>query len=99
MEIAEGTKVFLMADEPKDTPSMQSVIQMSAALISAAREDRLVSLVCKDKDGNSATVLCAMYPDGGTGTASYIPIARQFDDLYHVWTELTPPACSLPAAA
>ena len=99
MEILEGTKVLLLSDEPKDTPEMQRAIQMSAALISAAREDRLASIVCTDKDGYYAVVLCAMFPDENGNTASYVPIARQFDPHYNAWTEMHPPKCALPVAA
>ena len=100
MEIQEvGTRVPILTDIPKDSPQIQDVIKMSAAIIEAAKEDRLVSVVCKDDEGKQAVILCAMYPGKDTNVANYVPLARQFDADFGNWIELYPPSCAVQAAA
>ena len=97
--MSEGTKVYVWSDENIETGYTKTAAAMTAALVRAAKEDRLVAMVCtKEGSEDKSTVLCMMTHLADTGNTSCIPMGQVFDDAFMSWQAMTPPACAMPKA-
>lgn len=82
--------VYLYSDREKEQDA--EYLQYLGELTSAAKEERLVGLVCTHSEsGEPAVILCAVKQQEGGG-ASYIPVARLFDSNELSWADYDPPS-------
>lgn len=94
METHPNIEVLVLSDTPVD--ESPEIVQASAYLISAAKHDKLVSVVCThDKSGEPATILCALIEDKDKQTAQYIPLAMLFSEGNTPWVDYNPPKAAL----
>lgn len=94
---SEGTKVYIWSDEDMGTGYTKVAVELTAELIRAARDDRLVALVCTHNDapGEKSTVLCISTTIADTGRHQFVPMAQLFDTHWAPWPTMVPPACSV----
>ena len=92
---ARETQVPMLADKPAS--EYEEVIRAASDLIEAAKDDRLVSVVCKHSEsGEDHAILCIMLHDEEAGTYSYTPAAKLYHGLNMEWSEYVPPAVAMP---
>lgn len=93
----QGTKVYIWSDESIEEGYTKNAAAMTAELVRAAKEDRLVTMICNHSDSDEkATVLSVLTTLADTGKVSCVPLAQMFDNGWTPWTGMLPPKCSLP---
>ena len=89
------TPVPMLADKPAE--EYEEVIRAASDLIEAAKDDKLVSVVCvHNESGESTAILCIMSKDEESGKFAYTPVAKLYHGLNMEWSEYTPPAVTMP---
>lgn len=93
--MSNDVQVALLADTPAE--ENREVVQATADLIRAARNDQLVAVVCTHAESKSpATILCYMHksPDN-PNQAIYVPMAMLLDREKDLWKYFTPPSSAI----
>lgn len=85
--MSEGVMVPLLADRP--TEELKLEMERAAALIAAAKEDRLALVVCQDLNENEVLVLAS----GNDHTL--VPLAELYATTNLSWMELVPPEAAV----
>ena len=89
------TEVAILADTPAS--ENQEVVEATAILIEAAKDARLVAVVCTHVESKEpGTILCAMIRnEENPELAQYVPLGMLFTGTNTAWTEYIPPQSAL----
>lgn len=92
---AREIQVPMLADKPAE--EYEEVIRAASDLIQAAKDDNLVSVICRhDESGEEHAILCIMLVDAESGKYAYTPVAKLYHGLNMEWAEYTPPVVAQP---